>query len=183
MVLRKVILDSAEWDTAMTIYLSSFPEEERRPIDSVRHLVAEEPRYSFLVAKVGDDTVGFITTWTFDDMVYVEHLAVDATRRGANLGSRIIRAVADMTPLSLILEIEPVDEPGISAAQVAEREARLRFYLRLGFKACDLPYEQPPYKPGLPAIPLTLMEYGGDLLPAAIGRVTQTLHREVYGVR
>lgn len=184
MTLENVRTDVAAWEAAMEIYFEAFPEEERRTVDNIVGLLAGEPRYTFMVAEVDGAVAGMVTTWTFGRFVYVEHLAVDHQLRGCNIGSGIVSALTGKLGLPVILEVELPDENGITTAQKQQREARLRFYRRLGFRECALPYIQPSYKAGEPAtLPLMLMEYGGRLLPDEFEMVRDTIHREVYGVK
>lgn len=176
-------LHSEQYRKAIDIYLASFPEAERRPLESIENLIIADCRFTFYIATLADDVVGFITLWDLDTFIYGEHLAIDPTRRGANIGSRIIQWVKEHSGKPLILEIEPVDEPGITAAEINQRQARLRFYLRLGFVPCPLPYLQPPYTPHLPSIPLVLMEAGGTLLPSHFEQIRHTIHSTVYGIK
>lgn len=177
----------------MEIYVEAFPEEERRGVENIKSLLESERRYEFRVAKTavggvtadgGDEVVvGLITTWRFESFVYVEHLAVDGRMRGGRFGSEIMKRLIGDCGKPVILEVELLDEEGITAEQRAQREARLRFYHRLGFEECHLPYIQPSYTKGEPAtLPLMLMECGGRLLPGEFGMVKGTLYSDVYGV-
>lgn len=170
------------WGEMLEIYLSSFPEDERRAVDSLRSLAGSDGRFHIYVVENEEErTVAFITVWNFGQFVYGEHLAVSESMRGARIGSTLIDNVCQRWQKPMILEIEPVAEPGISAGERKVREARLRFYQRLGFAPCALEYIQPPYSPTQNSIPLTLMERGGNLLPDNFACVRDTIHSEVYG--
>ena len=45
---------SPYWDSLVRVYLQSFPIDEQRPIESIAHLLNEEPRYT-MHAIIGDN--------------------------------------------------------------------------------------------------------------------------------
>lgn len=164
------------------IYEQSFPESERRPVEDICNRIDTDMRYTCYAVTDNDIVVGLLTTWDFGEFVYVEHLAVDPDCRGKNIGTAVIDELKSFSSKSIILEIEPVDDPGVSLSELNMRKARLRFYIRLGFNLCKMPYIQPPYALGQPSVPLMLMECNGALLPDSFEYVRKTLHTEVYGV-
>lgn len=166
----------------LKIYEDSFPESERRPIEDLLYRIERDARFSCRAAEVDGRVVGLLTTWDLGEFVYVEHLAVDSSCRGMNIGSMVMEELKRLAGKPIILEIEPVDEPGISVGETIQRKARLRFYARLGFHVCSTTYLQPPYAPGLPSVPLVLLESSGNLLPDRFDYVKNTLYTEVYGV-
>lgn len=182
MTLSPIAVNSNDWHDALTIYLDSFPEEERRPVENLRDKAMNDSRFTFYVAKEGNEVVGFITTWNLGKFVYGEHLAIRRDMRGHNLGSKIITSVVSASSLPFILEVERLDELGITADQLKQREARLRFYHRHDFKESLNEYIQPPYGDGLKPVPLMLMEYGGNLLSTDFDEVQRMIHRGIYGV-
>lgn len=159
----------------MEIYLTSFPEEERRePEDMIaRHKDCNSP-LQILCIKRGEHPIGLISWWDFDDFAYIEHFAVAEEYRSSGIGSRALRMFADKIKKPTVVEVE---RPGMTP--MADR--RISFYHRLGFSGfATFDYIQPPYSEGLPAVPLMLMATGDILLPE---KITRELHREVYGVR
>lgn len=156
------------------LYEESFPPEERRPWGSILRLLdtVGSPFGLYVVCRQGD-MAGFITTWTFDDFVYVEHFAVLPSMRGSGIGARALRLLARSVRKPVVLEVEPR-----LTGQMAQR--RIEFYKRCGFHEFDeYKYVQPPYGPGLPAVELTLMSNSERV---NLDEVTRKLHTAVYGV-
>lgn len=165
---------TAQRERAEEIYLASFPACERRPVADLRErIMAGE--IECVVAMAGERAAGFATVWRLPraGWAYVEHLAVDAELRGAGLGSAIIRRLQCALGCPIVLEVEPW-------SQGAAARRRIGFYERLGFTAHHAhPYVQPPYAPGLPAVPLTLMTWGRADAPLA--ELAAELRARVYG--
>lgn len=156
------------------IYFESFPVEERRDwADLLSRIDDVDSPLNISVIEMGDGVaVGFITWWSFEEFVYVEHFAVDASMRGGGVGSDAIRKFVEQIDKPVVLEVEPA-----GSNDMADR--RIGFYERCGFVAHpDFEYIQPPYAPHLPEVPLMLMSTAEVALPS----VAASLHRYVYGV-
>lgn len=136
------------------LYMSSFPEEERRPWESVLDMIANSSPFFFLKAIIGekDDFLGFYSSWNLPGVLYIEHFAIDPEYRSTGIGSAIITdVVAVAEPRSVVVEVEL---PGSSP----EADRRISFYERNGFTAIgDLQYFQPPYRQGLDMVEMMLM--------------------------
>ena len=181
------------WQEIMGIYRVSFPDNERRCEDNMLSKVIDEPHFHLYIvqqdANITDsalepstgELVAFMTIWNFGEWIYGEYLAVKPTLRGANIGTKLLNYVYEHWQRPLILEIERLDEEGLSSEEMLQRQSRLRFYTRLGFAACTLPYMQPQYSPTQARVPLMLMERGGNILPDGFERVKTTLYHDVYG--
>ena len=162
-------LDPADLAAAEALYLASFPPEERRDWQQIA-----DPALMPRLLGVYDDAAalaGFITIWPFDTFIYVEHSAVDPSRRGAGIGATAIELLRRQSELPIVLEVEPPTHPDPMAPR------RIRFYERCGLHLLDYDYTQPPYAPGLPSVPLRLMTTDPTLSPRTI---ETTLHTRVY---
>lgn len=170
---RRLELDSAlpsadEADRLRDIYLDSFPEEERRDWSDIMN--NEQPH--LFTIRVDGEAKGLLTWWDFDDFVYIEHFAVHPDNRGQGIGEEVLEQFDEIAgDRPIILEAEPE-----TSGEQAQR--RLHFYDRNGYRILHRDYVQPPYRKGLPSVPLYLMQKHGD--PLDVGKVTRTLHREVY---
>lgn len=156
---------------AETLYISSFPPEERRPWCEICSNAGSLMLFGLFV---GDVQAGFVTLWDFDDFVYIEHFAVDSSRRGTGIGAGALEAVKAFAGKPLLLEVEPPEHPDVMARR------RIAFYERCGFSMLDYDYIQPPYGAGLPSVPLRLMCTDSRLDAAA---AAAELHCKVYGCR
>lgn len=161
------------------VYLSSFPDGERRDWCDLRGKAADRshPMTLYTLTDASGAPVGLITVWYFEEFSYVEHFAVAPAARGGGIGGRALDELLAMlgNGKPVVLEVEPVSG---GYGPVADR--RVAFYRRHGF--IDFPeysYVQPPYSPGLPSLPLMLMSTSAAI---DLDVVSATLHREVYGV-
>lgn len=185
---------SPYWDSLVRVYLQSFPLDERRPIASIAHLLTEEPRYTMhaIIDDENEDlwskhthplnakpytpntkqTLGLLTTWHFEEFIYIEHFAIDPTLRSQGYGSEALKAFIHEHGKPIVLEAEPPTD--------ALSIRRIKFYERIGLTLYDFPYMQPAYTEDSHPVELRLM---GTLDTEAtpLPLVSQILHREVYG--
>lgn len=142
------------------LYFGSFPEEERRPIESLREHAATDPFFFFFLLKNEGETIGFATLWRLPQANYVEHFAIFPSMRGRGYGEETVKALIDpeklksigLNPTSpLVLEVELPE-----SSDMAQR--RIDFYKRCGMIAMEeFPYYQPPYAKHLEMVPMMLM--------------------------
>ena len=156
---------------------ASFPEVERRDDDAQRENTDHNPLFTVnLITDNKEDgtivRVGLVTTWSFNDFHYVEHLATNPMVRNQGYGKKVIEALISRLPGLVVLEVEePTDE-------LTSR--RVGFYERCGFKLCNRNYIQPAYRPDGESIPLKIMFHGQDSLEDNFEKVRDTLYKEVY---
>ena len=87
----------------------SFPRDERRPRDE-QLAIFDQPEYHVYGARDADGVlVGFLATWSLDDVVFVEHFAVNPACRNGGVGSAMLRALIAQTKLPICLEVELPD--------------------------------------------------------------------------
>ena len=193
------------WDSLVRIYLQSFPIDEQRPVESIARLLNEEPRYT-MHAIIDDNyaaelqavgqkpkansqaptansqglkanshkLLGLLTTWEFADFIYIEHFAIDPALRSQGYGSEALKAFIHEQCKPLVLEAEPPTD------EMTHR--RIRFYERIGLTLYDYPYIQPAYTEE--SLPVELRLMGTiDTENIPLDKVSDTLHREVYGCK
>ena len=187
---------SPYWNSLVRIYRESFPLDEQRPIESIARLLTEEPRYT-MHAIIGDNyaaelqavgqkptansqrpianspkLLGLLTTWHFEEFIYIEHFAIDPTLRSQGYGSEALKAFIHEHGKSIVLEAEPPTD--------ALSIRRIKFYERIGLTLYDFPYMQPAYTEDSHPVELRLMGTI-DTEATPLTDVEQQLHREVYG--
>ncbi len=116
--------------------------------------------------------LGLLTTWEFADFIYIEHFAISPALRSQGYGSEALKAFIHEQCKPLVLEAEPPTD------EMTRR--RIRFYERIGLTLYDYPYIQPAYTEE--SLPVELRLMGTiDTEATPLDRVSDTLHREVYG--
>lgn len=138
-------------DTFPTVYekmKAAFPYEERRDyIDQQECL--KNNCFNFF-ELYNDEAVGFVSLWEYDEFVFLEHIAIDESKRSGGYGTKAIELLKSTYKKPVILEAEaPVTEQQIK---------RIKFYDRLGFKVNDFYYEQPSYHGGK-GVPLKILSF------------------------
>ncbi|GAB4020536.1 GNAT family N-acetyltransferase [Spirosoma koreense] len=129
-------------------YESAFPPEERRTFAELTSLLTC-PDMHFCALLSENQLVGFIIYWQWEDIVFIEHFAIDPELRGKQLGQQALAYFKEVNARFLILEVE------LATDDISRR--RIRFYERQGFCLSPFDYAQPPYRPGQPAVPMHLM--------------------------
>lgn len=155
------------------IYTEAFPIDEQRPwpfILAPTHS-AGPVLYGIYTAD-STEPLGLVTLWFFDGFVYMEHFAIDPSRRSAGIGSAILKVIDARWPQPLVIEVEK-PETGPQA------QRRIAFYTRNGFSTVTTDYIQPPYAPDLQPVPLNIMSTHADACPTPTHIIT-TLHTQVY---
>ncbi len=136
------------------IYVSAFPEEERRPLRA-QAVAARRPQALFYRIVREGQTVGLFTAWELREVVYGEHFAMGPRVRAQGLGTKVLRTIMRTTGKPLFGEVEPPTD------ELTTR--RLNFYLREGFYVLDREYYQPAYTPELPPVKLLLLSTDATL--------------------
>ncbi len=171
---NRVCLGTPDCEQMTALYLSAFPEDERRPVDELHALLAGEPSFVAWAIKDAGEFVGFVTYWDFDACRYVEHFAISSSCRGHGYGGEVIEEVKRTTALPVILEVEP------PSTEQARR--RVAFYQRHGFALSDYPYAQPSYRSDGKTFPMRLMISEKRFLGCITAQWLQPIYHFVYRV-
>lgn len=171
--LRDIHDSSAVPERIVELYVSSFPPDERRPVDSIRKLIDDHGPFHFSLIRSGRKTVGFITWWILEKGVYVEHFAMSPELRSRGLGRLSMERFCTLNKAhGVILEVEM---PGSN--EMADR--RIKFYERCGFRSHPaIEYIQPPYTPSSQPVELMLMTFGPI---DDVEGLAEEIKRRVYG--
>lgn len=94
--------------------------------------------------------MGFIGAWQFDELFYIEHLAICESQRGIGYGSKILVAFCQQHK-QVILEIDPVVD------DVSKK--RLYFYQHNGFYSNNMVHYHPSYHNEMLPHGLTVLSY------------------------
>jgi ribosomal protein S18 acetylase RimI-like enzyme len=160
--------------TIHELYHSAFPANERRPWAEMELLEMNEKRFTIKSISRDGTFCGFITSWNFDDFVYVEHFAVADIVRGKGVGSEIIDDFCNAAQRPVVLEVE--------TPKTTQAIRRIAFYERHGFKVVSQTYMQPPYDKKSFYLPMLLMCNDSTFGEKHFSRIKNTIYTEVYGV-
>ena len=166
---------SPYWDSLALVYHTSFPIDEQRPIEDIARLIEHDQRFiAYTITDASGTFVGMLTTWQFDEFIYIEHFAIAPALRSLGYGSKALQAYIAAQQKPIILEAEPPTD------NITHR--RIQFYQRCGLTLYEYPYIQPAYTPESNPVPLRLMGTI-DTNSTPLTLVSSTLHREVYGAQ
>ena len=167
--------DQALLEQIEVTYTDSFPVEERRDFHLVKQIIDGDNRFRIKALMRNNQYVGFITAWTFDDFVYIEHFAIDSSARNGGIGAGALQCFMDAAALPVVLEVEaPFDEMS---------KRRIGFYQRLGFTLDHQTYHQPPYRENGEWLPMHLMSRGEIDMQHSFEDVKRHLYTHVYRVK
>lgn len=173
--LRQIHASDGTYEFVERLFLSAFPEDERRDIVAQRHNTDNNPLFHCMLAEDNGQPVGFFTYWDFGRFCYGEHFATDTTYRNHGYGSEILSAILEHIAKPLVIEVEmPDNELGVR---------RIGFYQRNGMHLWEgYNYMQPAYRPNGNTLPMLLMSSCGLDPENDFTEVVSIIHREVYGV-
>lgn len=156
------------------LYEDAFPEDERRSIAQLRHILDESGKFHIVSASTDGIFNGFISYWTFSNFIYFEHLAINVEMRNHGIGKKLIEHIlGQYSDCVAILEVEP------EVGDLTRR--RINFYKRLGFVSHNdkVHYMQPPYSSDKSSIELWLMSHG-ECSDSFVSECAETIKANVY---
>ena len=156
---------------AQQLFEEAFPEQERPPFSTIRQRDAGQ--FHFLVAENGDEPVGILTYWTFEELIYVEHFAIAEELRNQGLGKAVFLNFLSQQTEQVVLEIE--------LPNTEEADHRMEFYASMGFFRNPQPYTQPSYHHDGRTVPMIIMSKY-ELDDDEFEEIRHLLYHKVYGV-
>lgn len=149
--------ENKEFIELIDLYVSAFPEEERRPVEMLRKMVDNGNRMRFNSIKCDGVLSGLFIYWEFEDFYFLEHLAIYDSMRNMKIGSQLLSYIGEHLKKEHVLEVERPE------TEIAAR--RIAYYERNGYKVADRNYMQPSYNCMDKSYPLWLMSSSGSVNP------------------
>ncbi|MBR6538579.1 MAG: GNAT family N-acetyltransferase [Bacteroides sp.] len=154
------------------ILVESFPKNEYRDLAQQKEYINSNALFSCNIIIDNDKPIGIINYWTFNHFCYIEHFAIDSTKRNQGYGKMVLEILKEKIKNPIILEVETPD------TEIAIR--RISFYKRVGLKLYNQPYLQPPYRREDDLLPMRIMVYGKELSDDEFSFIKRTIYKEVY---
>ena len=150
-------LKVSDYPAFLSLYNQTFDADQRRDYRDEHHLdsfIKEKGgKFHAFAAKDGDLFFGFLSYWTFQGYIYIEHFAVNPSQRGKRIGTLMLNHLIKEVGPDILIEVEHPD--------TEDNIRRIKFYERNGFRRRDeIEYMQPPYTPGKSPVKLLLMTHG-----------------------
>ncbi len=119
------------------LYLSAFPDEERRELDYHVETMRLDQFHCDVVLDV-DVPIAILFWWDLKEFTFIEHLATTPAVRGRGYGDQILREFILDSKKPVLLEVEhPTND-------ICRR--RIGFYERIGFILNEHQYRHPSYQ-------------------------------------
>ncbi|MDO5014762.1 MAG: GNAT family N-acetyltransferase [Clostridia bacterium] len=151
-----------------------FPSDEHRDYQEQKNLLLN-PEYTVKFIDEDEKIIAFVAYWHFREFLYVEHLAVDNSKRNQGLGSLLLSFLCQNTDKIIILEIEPPID--------LKSKSRMNFYIKNGFYFNEYDYIQPAYSDKKSAIALNLMSFGRKINENEFINIRKILYERVYDTK
>lgn len=127
--------DSRFWAKVNALAKKAFSPEEY-PAPAKLAEMAEVDDFDFLALMDSDSFVGFMAVQTYQNLVYLFFLAIDAPFRSKGYGGRAVEALKAAYPgKKQVVDFEMADD---TAGNREQREKRRDFYLRNGYRETGL---------------------------------------------
>ncbi len=170
---KKLDIDEPEFLRALKICERVFPESNRLKLANLEKLISD-PSFKFYGIYCNGIVAGVITTWEFNDFLYVEYFVVDRNFRSMGIGSTVMKQFLTGVHKKVVLEVEP---PHTLVAK-----QRIDFYKRLGFRLCPRHYDQPPYDNEKEWVAMMLMSFPEPIGPEEFEHIKKKIYRKVYNL-
>ncbi|MGX7106592.1 GNAT family N-acetyltransferase [Hutsoniella sourekii] len=124
-------------DQVEALYLSSFPEVERKSIDKLYDHAIKDKSDIFVFLNDQDEFIGFAVTLKNNDLVLIEYIAIDPNASNQGYGSKALALLGDFyQDATICLEIESTTLENVSNQN--QRMRRLAFYERNDYQLQNL---------------------------------------------
>lgn len=161
--------DHALFDTAIALYVSAFPEIERRDLAEQARIMGNG-HYHFDLILEGERFLGIMLYWETDRFLYLEHFAILPELRNHGYGAGALELIkAKGKPVILEIE-EPVSEM---------TRRRYGFYRRCGFVMTPHYHIQAKYHLGCGDLMLKILSYPYEISYAEYLAFLNFMTREV----
>lgn len=167
-------INSGEFKKVWEIYEYSFPEVEKRTLNEQKK-VMKNKNYSFFAVYNGDNLVGFIAVWAFEDLRLFEHLAIREDLRCRGLGTQLIKEFISENNGKVVVELEKPE------TEMARR--RIEWYKRMKFHLNEHNYIQPAYSRDKKPLQMILTSYPKEIDEKEFIEIRKALHCKVYNLK
>ena len=126
-------------DKVERLNIEAFPEEERIPLSEFLRYTDNDDGHFFAFYNE-EEFVGFAFAISNTKAFYVSFFAIMPHLRSHGYGQEIIEKLVEFYQRTMLLEVERLDE---ECDNLEQRQARMDFYIRNGFKTANafLEYE------------------------------------------
>lgn len=151
-------LDVKDYPEFLKKFNETYPEGERRLYKSAEHIanyikMKGGKFHGFAFDDGNEDYLGYISYWTLNHLVYIEHLAVGA-KHGKNVERKLLSHLFEMANPNALIEVE---DPA-SSREAAER---VEFLEKEGFRLRkDINFVQPNKVAMESGVKIMLMTHG-----------------------
>ncbi len=160
-----------QFDNVYAVMQESFPLDEFRSYAAQKALLQKSAYRIYVYEK--EEIRGFLAAYEWEDLLFIEHFAVDKRYRNLGLGGKMLGFLLAQTKKTVCLEVE------LPQTELAQR--RIAFYGRNGFVFNEYAYMQPSIEEGKQPVELRLMSYPRRLEREEFLRIKNRLYTEVYG--
>lgn len=130
------IIETTNFDMIYCAYQEDFPLDEQKSYDKVVSMI-QDGKYKIFLAVEHDEIKAYAIGIEKNNWFWLDYLAVMKHKRGTGIGSRFLNQLKEKYDY-ILFEVELND--GITGSKKDRRE---KFYLKMGGKILNIPYEMP----------------------------------------
>jgi GNAT superfamily N-acetyltransferase len=170
-----------EFEEAMRIYIESFPENERRPVATIKEML-KSGKSRLMVGEREKEIVFMALLYRIKGTSFLlgDYLATAEDYRSTGIGRAFLRHILDeMKDLQCNLFLIEIENPYLNEDETKMR--RLRFYKRLGMKELmGVRYFLPPFE-GFEPIEMILLVFSVENCNHLAGETVRDLVIHMFG--
>ena len=174
-------VSSIEFEEAMKIYVESFPENERRPIATIKEML-KSGKSRLMVGERDKEIVFMALLYPMKGTSFLlwDYLATAEDCRSTGIGRAFLRHILDeMKELQCNFILIEIENPYLNEDETKMR--RLKFYKRLGMKELmGVKYFLPPFK-GIEPIEMILLVFSVENYNRLAGETVRDLVIHMFG--
>lgn len=121
----------------------------------------------------GEQVVGYVCYWNFENLTYIEHFAILKDLRNQGIGTEFLKWFL-IGKKQVVVEVErPEDEI---------KQKRIKFYKNLGFVVNGYDYIQPSYHNGEDKVPMLILSFNKKIEKKEYQEFINLLNKFVYRI-
>lgn len=174
-------VSSIEFEEAMKIYVESFPENERRPVATIKEML-KSGESRLIVGERENEIVFMALLYPLKGTPFLlgDYLATAKDFRSTGIGRAFLRYILDkMKDLQCNFFLIEIENPYLNEDETKMR--RLKFYKRLGMKELmGVKYFLPPFE-GIEPIEMILLVFSVENCNGLAGETVKGLVIHMFG--
>ncbi|MCT7986357.1 GNAT family N-acetyltransferase [Laspinema sp. A4] len=177
-------INHPDFQSALQIYLDSFPPSERQPLDILESRLSNQ-FYQWFIAKRENKVLGIALLYPLNatDFVVLDYLGIDKDYRSQGIGGMLMSHLVQLVKIQQKILLIEVENPQF-CEDSEQAKRRVQFYQNNGAKVLrSVRYILPPLSGDVPTEILLMMvpaDLEGQLPGSLVKQLIQQVYQEMY---